>query len=117
MEKVKSKRFSLTNSRCIRETSFTEFAELLVQHNPQRFGKIISDKLTAASLYLHYDLEVTATDLERLWIHILCEYKITVCEIHQARAKYPWDMTLLDLYKLLLHSEDMKEIQVYYQRL
>lgn len=117
MKKPKQRRFLLVNNRRIQETSFAEFTELLVQHNPQRFGKIVSHQLNAASLYLHRDLEVTGVDLERLWIHLRCEYGITLCEIHLARIKQPKDISLYGLYKLLLHSERMREREYRYQPL
>lgn len=117
MKNSKQRRFLLIHNRRMQETSFTEFAELLVQSNPQRFGKIVPHQLNAASLYLHRDLWVTENDLERLWIHLRCEYGITLCEIHSLRLRHQKDITLHELYRLLRHSEQMTEKERLYQPL
>lgn len=117
MKNSKQRRFLLIHNRRVQETSFSKFAELLVQHNPRKFGKIVPHQVNAASLYLHRDLRVTEVDLERLWIHLRCEYSITLCEIHSLRLRHQKDITLDELYRLLRHSEQMTEKEHLYQPL
>lgn len=109
MSEEQLRRFLLTAKRRLQNATFAEFVEQLVQHNPQRFGRIIPHQLSAASLMIYHDLELTEEDLEGLLTHLQCEYGVVVCEIHRVRISQPRDISLYDLYKLLLHSERMQE--------